>query len=186
MSRPLHTETGLVPLSHPLGNGTAGQTAERGTNTGTLSLKTLASRVLERDSSRDKHRDSVSHGMGQAHGLVGQAGQPESSDSEVQFWRDFFAERCAFLEFDCGDPREVAERRALDDAVSEFLARMSAEHGDPAKCMHCNGEKHGKIIPFIGENLSGLWVHEACAAQWKKARHDYAVSHLKSMGVGND
>lgn len=180
MSQLQQPKTDLVPLSQPLGSGTAGQAAESGTKGGTRSLKALANRVLERDSSRDKHRDSLSHEAGQEQGGVGQA-----QATEAQRYMDMFEERAGFLEHDNGVPREVAERRALEECADEYLSTMSGEHANPARCLHCNGFRRGRTIPFIGENLSGLWVHEACAAQWKQERYAYAVKQLKDMGVGS-
>lgn len=56
-------ETGTVPLSQPLGPGTVGHLSKSRDTTrdtgGTVDLKALARRILERDTTRDSRRDSA-------------------------------------------------------------------------------------------------------------------------------
>ena len=129
--------------------------------TGTPSLKALARKVLERDTQRDKGRDSSPSSVPLAKSVVrGTGGTPALRSQEItptqapaipvpgpgaqaQLWRDWYEERVAIREYVGEYPRAMAEALAYGEAVNRWHL-LHRQRTDPALCAGC------------GELLSGV------------------------------
>jgi hypothetical protein len=124
-------ETAAVPLSHPLGRGTAGHFATEQdsaeTQSGTMSLKALAAKTLGRDKARDSRRDTGESAVPWPKIPLGRfvpavppvperPGNTEPAQCEGAREGDF-EERAAIVQEDSGAPREWAEAFARLDAA---------------------------------------------------------------------
>ena len=170
---------GAVPLSHALGTRTSGQ-LERSQP----SLKVLASRVLE------DVRDSVplSHVIGD--GTLGQAiadrAKPKSNETaawDAEDWRVHFDERAGIAEHGAGLSRTVAETRAYECCINEWMNRNPPTQRDADLCIHC--EKwmpENEAIPVLTGGGGHVWLHHTCHAPWMAKRRTEAAAALVAFG----
>ena len=137
--------------------GTVGHpSSERDTtrdSAGTTSLKSLANKVLRRDTERDSGRDTPADGCPTPHSLVGHLREGPEPSLEKPAAGDF-EERAAVIEFGAGVPREWAEgyaRLCLAPRPASILPRQWAELVDNA----------GRFLD--------RWGVQAAALSWKAA-----------------
>jgi hypothetical protein len=97
-------------------------------------------------------------------------------------YRALFDERAAILELDGGLARSLAEARATEHCVVEWLNRNPA--ASPAgHCAWCQTpEAEGAaVVPFgVGERHT--WLHPHCWPAWHRRRRADALAALRSFG----
>ena len=169
-----------VPLSCAIGNGTPGQRQRP-----QPSLKILAARVLE------DARESVplSHAIGT--GTVGQAvagsGVAEgrkSSTWDAGDWQAFCHERAGIDEHGAGLSRTVAETRAYECCINEWMNRNPPTQRGADLCIHC--EKwmpENEAIPVLTGGGGHVWLHHTCHAPWMAKRRTEAAAALVAFGL---
>jgi hypothetical protein len=99
-------------------------------------------------------------------------------------WQVFFDERAAIAEFDGGLPRAVAEARAFECCVVEWLNRNPTP-SVPGRCLGCGGEQRPcDVLLPLGTDTSGhAWLHRSCWPAWHRAREAEAIAALSAMGI---
>lgn len=99
-------------------------------------------------------------------------------------WRQFFDERAAIAELDGGLPRAVAEARALECCVVQWMNRHGPRPTDPGSgCGHC-GEpmSESDSLPFL-TGCGHIWLHCSCHGPWIAKLRSEAVEALAAMGT---
>jgi hypothetical protein len=99
-------------------------------------------------------------------------------------WRFFFANRVSVAEFKSGLPRNVAEARAFDCCVAEWLNRYP-QYAAPERCFCCAQPETARdlLLPFGIGTRGQVWLHSRCSDAWYFTRMAQAVSALAAMGI---
>jgi hypothetical protein len=106
-----------------------------------------------------------------------------SSEWTAEDWQAFFDERAGIAEHDRGLPRPVAEARAFECCVVEWLNRNPAR-GVPGRCLGCGAPEHvGEPLLPLGTEASHVWLHSRCWEGWYAGRRDEAVAALSVFGI---
>ena len=100
---------------------------------------------------------------------------------EADDWHAYFGERAGFLEYDCGEPCQVAEARAFQDCVTEWLNR-NPEPSPPRQCAWC-GNSGDVVVPYGCENDGRTWLHPNCWPEWMVSRRKQAKQALNDLGI---
>jgi hypothetical protein len=97
-------------------------------------------------------------------------------------WLVFFNERTGIVEFDGGLPRAVAEARAFECCVVEWLNR-NPSRSEPDSCHHCGGSAGAtdKPLPYGTATTSHAWLHSDCWEAWHANRKATAVAILSTF-----
>lgn len=106
-----------VPLSYPLPTGTVGHLGKNHPSDTAPSLRALAQQVLLRHS-RQIEEAGISESIPQHQELPVSLSSP--SLSEV-YYKEYYEERTAILQFDGSLSREEAERRAFQESLEIFM-----------------------------------------------------------------
>ena len=100
-------------------------------------------------------------------------------------WREYFEERAAIAEHEAKLPRDQAEHRAYECAISEWLSRNPIR-SNPGRCRHCAQER-GPLFPYVTDrNIADpghTWMHQSCAKLWHEHRRDLAKAELSEVGI---
>ena len=88
------------------------------------------------------------------------------------------------MEFDGGLPRTVAEARAFECCVVEWLNR-NVECSSSGSCLACGGgdSAHDALLPNGVEPTGHVWLHSRCWHAWHAGRKAEAVAALKALGI---
>jgi hypothetical protein len=99
-------------------------------------------------------------------------------------WQAFFAERAGIIEFDGRVSRKLAEDRAFQHCVIEWLNRNPAP-STPNSCAWCEGlEVNGAVILPFGTNVHGhTWLHHHCWDAWYASRENEAIEALSKLCI---
>ena len=106
-------------------------------------------------------------------------------DWSVEDWLFFFDERAAIAEFDGGMPRVVAEVRAFECCVAEWMNR-NLQPSEPGRCAWCREREYAEgsvVVPFGTDSRGHAWLHHRCWSQWGQHRRDRATESLVGMGI---
>ncbi len=104
----------------------------------------------------------------------------------VEDWRALFDERAGIAEFDGGQTRAGAERRAFESCVIEWLWRHPPSASEPERCAHCGqplGEPGRNGVPFLTGDGGHVWLHDGCHGDWTAQRRAEAVAALAILGL---
>lgn len=117
----------------------------------------------------------------------GRAVSPSAWDPED--WLEYFHERAAVREFDGGVPRADAERLAVEDTISQWLALHPARPTQPqAGCMFCGQpeELMDSLLSVLAADHGHTWVHDLCHGAWLQKRRAEARAALAQAGIRVD
>lgn len=97
-------------------------------------------------------------------------------------WMTYFDERAGIAEFDGGLQRAVAEARAFECCVVEWLNRNPVS-SPPGRCLHCGGGDGtlDELVPFGTSPTGHAWLHSRCWAAWHVNRKATAVAILSPL-----
>jgi hypothetical protein len=98
-------------------------------------------------------------------------------------WVAFFDERAAIAEFDGKVARPVAERRACQSCVAEWLNRNPPKSSPHDKCAHCGQPETGGAVILPFGTTTHVWLHGDCWRVWHSERIAHAEKALAAMGV---
>ena len=101
-------------------------------------------------------------------------------------WKTSFDERAAIMEFDGNVPRTLAEARAFQACIADWLNQNPPPPADPDTCAACGRREMpgAAVVPFgTGPHV---WLHSACWRSWHRARIADAERTLAAMGVFNE
>ena len=103
-----------------------------------------------------------------------------SSPQTSQDWRDLFEERAAIAEYDGGLTRNVAEARAFECCVSEWLNNHPPAASPDTQCARCGGQlgDHDSI-PIARPDGGATWLHDACHEPWMEERRRQAEADAR-------
>jgi hypothetical protein len=102
---------------------------------------------------------------------------------EAPHWRERFNERAGIAEFDGGHSRANAEQLALEDCITEWLARHPVI-SPPDTCVHCKrSDRKGDILPYGVKSEGRAWLHQKCWPDWRSARDIEALKALALHGI---
>lgn len=112
--------------------------------------------------------------------------RPDDDDWSGEDWRALYYERAGIVEFDGGLPRTLAEARAFECCVVEWLNR-NFECSPSGSCLACgDGDSaHDALLPHGVEPTGQVWLHSRCWPAWHAGRKADAVAALKAMGIQN-
>ena len=149
-----------------------------------FSLKALVSAVIEWDKQRDNPGTEATKSCPTVESCLGQDFSLCSSWDATD-WQAFFDERAAMAEFDGKASRPVAEGRAFQACIVEWLNRHPPSSlSPPDRCAACGKmEAHGaSIVPF--GTSAHVWLHPTCWRGWHHKRITDAETALKALSIG--
>jgi hypothetical protein len=105
----------------------------------------------------------------------------------VEDWRALFATQTAISERKFGLDRADAERRALDDLITEWLICHPPTCSDvTAGCVYCGGpDGDGKVLLPVLAGGGHTWVHDRCHQDWMEERSSEARDALAFLGISS-
>ena len=102
---------------------------------------------------------------------------------EATDWQALYDERAGIREYEGEMFRHEAERLALDDCVTHWLARHPPEPiDDNSWCVHCGAALGDDGMPVLAGGAHTR-LHSACHAPWLAKRRAEAERALEGMGV---
>lgn len=97
---------------------------------------------------------------------------------EATDWQAMYDERAGIREYVGEMSRHEAERLALDDCVTHWLARHPPKPiEDKNGCVHCSASLDNDGVPVLASGAS-TWLHSACHAPWLAKRRAEAERTL--------
>jgi hypothetical protein len=96
-------------------------------------------------------------------------------------WRAEYHERAGILEHDGGEPRHVAERKALTQTIEHWLILNGPAPHQPDHCIQCG---HAASEPELTTRIcraGQVWLHPRCFATYDTRREGAAIEALKLM-----
>ena len=181
------TARGQCPAVPTPGHGTVGHLRStrdsRWDSCGTVDLKALARKVLQRDTPWDSQRDSTTKTVPTVRAALGQRDSWDAMD-----WRDWITERAAILEFDGGLSRAEADRRAFEYTLIEWLNRHPHQ-GNLGICAGCGDAMYDQasdwrtLADSASVHYGGLWGLR-CMERYALGRRKEAADALRQMGIG--
>lgn len=164
------------PLSHcpaPLGNETSGQSFD---GAGAPSLKSLARKVLQRQSPPGHHVPIPSHPSGQI--------APAAITWGAAEWRACFNEVSAIGEWVRGLSRAAAEVRAYSACIIEWCRLHPIPEGVPSVCCYCQETWPSvSIVPVLNGAGGHFWIHLSCFPAHIEVRRQAAICALSLLGL---
>lgn len=110
--------------------------------------------------------------------------RPAEDGWSADDWQTYFDKRAAIFQ-DVGRlPHRVAEVRAFEACVIEWLDRNPAP--SPAgRCTWCGARETNSavVLPFGTEPRSHAWLHAGCWPAWHGARKSEAVAALVELSL---
>ncbi len=102
---------------------------------------------------------------------------------DVEDWRSFHAERVSITEFDGRVPHTIAEVRAYQACILEWLNQNPPPITSPSQCAECRRPEMpgAEIVPF--GTGAHVWLHAACWRPWQARRLGHAKAALKVVGI---
>jgi hypothetical protein len=154
-------------------------------NGGTVDLKSLAFRVLQRSSVGQRWDSSgteVSQVPVPQKRPVGQLQGVGGTDLRPEEWSYRFHQRVGFLHHDCGVPLPEAQQRAIGELQGHWRALHPLEPSAPeGGCIQCGGVGGVDLVPVLAANRDHAWVHTHCWNALDQARRSAALAALREL-----
>jgi len=104
-------------------------------------------------------------------------------------WQTYYDERAAIGEHDGNTTQVDAERLALEDCLSHWLAINPPEPCPPDTCAHC-GKPSGEVgsdsvAVLAGRPNEHLWLHHRCYEPFRASRRRDATKSLPELSNQN-